>query len=228
MSNQSIKKIFDQKKRRVVGEIITPGELKNSSSWLSLHGSSKEQLLTYESRGLVAAVSGSGSLSLDHPNAQEAIVLGKFISQQGGLIMSGGRSAGIMEAVAVGAQDNYMGIIFPEVKGEASKKGTIIVVNSPAPRVELLATCAPIIVIFRGGLGTLMVLMRSIVHLRNRRYHPEQLPQVIFVNNYWIGLLTTMMNMGCLPKEFLSELQFFDKADQIINKINPLIQFINK
>lgn len=208
--------------------MLTPNQLKTAKAWLSIHSSSKDQLVTYESKGLVVSVNGSGSLSLDHPDSNEANKLGQFICQLGGIIMSGGRSSGIMESVARGAGQNYLGIVFPEVVKEGTKYGVQVVVNSPAPRIELLATCSPIIVIFRGGLGTLMVLMRSIVHLRNRKYHPEQLPQIIFVNNYWIGLLTTMMNMGCLPKEFLTELRFFDRTEQIIKEISSLNKLLNK
>lgn len=131
-----------------------------------------------------------------------------------------------MEAAAREAGNAYAGIIFPELEKEATGHGAQIIVNSPAPRVELLATCAPVIIIFRGGLGTLMVLMRAIVHLRNRAYHPEQLPQIVFVSNYWLGLLSTMMNMGSLPREFLAELKYFDRAEQIIKQMTPLQKLI--
>ncbi len=211
--------IYEVKKRRVLGELLKSGELKNTNSWLSIHASSKEHLLTYESKGLVVAISGSGSLPLEHPQSHEAAVLSSMIVSQGGLLLHGGRSTGIMQAVAQAVPKKSMGVVFPELEKEVDPGVLAVTVNAPQSRIELLATCAPIIVLFRGGLGTLMVLMRAIVHLRNRVYHPEQFPQLVFVHNYWIGLLTTMMNMGSLPREFLAELNFFDRADQIIGKI---------
>ncbi|MFA6553400.1 MAG: hypothetical protein WCT27_03155 [Patescibacteria group bacterium] len=211
--------IYEEKKRRVLGELLKSGEIKNSSAWLAIHSSSKEHLLTYESRGLVVAVSGSGSLPPEHPQSHEAAMLASMIVSQGGVLLHGGRSTGIMHAVAQAVPKKSIGIVFPELEKEMDPEVIAVTVNAPQSRVELLATCAPIMVLFRGGLGTLMVLMRAIVHLRNRAYHPEQFPQLVFVHNYWIGLLTTMMNMGSLPREFLSELKFFDRADQVISQI---------
>ncbi|MFA5052364.1 MAG: hypothetical protein WC544_04895 [Patescibacteria group bacterium] len=211
--------IYKQKKRRVLGELFKSGEIKNSNSWLSIHSSSKEHLLTYESRGLVVSINGSGSLAVDHPQSHEAAVLASVVASQGGIVLHGGRSSGVMQAVAQAVPKKSIGVIFPELEKDVDADVVAVTVNAPPSRVELLATCAPIIVLFRGGLGTLMVLLRAIVHLRNRQYHPEQFPQMVFVHNYWIGLLTTMMNMGCLPREFLAELDFFDRAEQVIGKL---------
>ncbi|MBU0597455.1 LOG family protein [Patescibacteria group bacterium] len=222
-SGNKAKIIYQKKKRRIIGELFNEAEIKNTSAWLTLHKSSKEKLITYESEGLVVSISGSGSLPADHNQCQQAAVLTEYVIKQGGIIMNGGRSSGIMESTSKIAKDKAAGIIFPELKKDASSFGEKIMVNSPQPRIELLATCSPIIVVFRGGLGTLMVLMRSIVHIRNRTYHPEQLQQMVFISNYWIGLLTTMMNLGTLPREFLTELKFFDQADNIIEKI-PLFK----
>lgn len=214
--------IYESKKRRVLGELFKSGEVKNTSGWVSIHASSKEHLLTYESRGLVVAINGSGSLTVDHPQSHEAAVLAAVVASQGGVLLHGGRSSGIMQAVAQAVPKKSIGIVFPELEKDVDRDVTAVTVNAPPSRIELLATCAPIIVIFRGGLGTLMVLMRAIVHIRNRQYHPEQYPQLLFVHNYWIGLLTTMMNMGCLPREFLAELNFFDRAEEVIGKIPKL------
>jgi len=215
----SYSNIYEKKKRRVLGELMVEGELKTSKSWCYIHKSSKEDLMTYESKGLVVAISGSGNLPLDHQQSREASALAKAITEKGGIILNGGRSTGIMEATSRAAGENFVGILFPEIEKEFGKVGVKVLVNSPQPRIELLSTCAPSIVIFRGGLGTLMILMRAIVHIRNRKFHPEQLPQLVFVSNYWIGLLTTMMNLGCLPGEFLKELIFFDNSQQIISKL---------
>lgn len=84
MVTQKINTIFDQKKRRVVGEMIKADEVTSPQAWLSIHGSSKEQLVTYESRGLVAAVIGSGSTGFDHPQALEASLVGRYIASRGG------------------------------------------------------------------------------------------------------------------------------------------------
>lgn len=211
--------IYVKKKRRVTGEILQEAQLKNNGSWVYIHKSSNKELVTYESQGSIVSINGSGTLRIDHPQAQEAAKLTDYIIKNKGIIVTGGRNSGIMQACNQVAKENNLGIIFPELKKEASQYGPKAIINSPMPRVELLATCTPIVVIFRGGLGSLMILMRSIVHLKNRQYHPEQLPQLVFVHNYWIGLLSTMMNMGCLPREFLTELNFFDRAEQIIEKL---------
>lgn len=210
---------FAQKKWRTLGQVVREAEAKNANAWVQIHRSSHQDLVTYESRGLVVAINGSGSLHADHPQCQEAVALTEYVMGQGGVILNGGRNSGIMEASSRAAGEHAIGVIFPELRKEASAYGAKAIVNSPTPRIELLAVCAPIVVIFRGGLGTLMALLRSIVHLRNRPYHPELPPQTIFVSNYWIGLLTTMQNLGCLPREFLAELNFFDQAAQITKRL---------
>lgn len=215
--------LYLKKKRRVLGEILTEGEVKNENAWVSIHASSKDLLLTYESQGCVVSMNGGGDMGLSHPNVQEAAMVARYVVEHGGVIINGGRSSGVMKASADAASEKYLGVIFPELKGQSIKGPNMVVVNSPTPRIELLATCAPIIVIFRGGLGTFNVLMRAIVHIKNRVYHPEQLPQIVFVSNYWIGLLTSMMNLGTLPREFLSELVFFHRAEELIEHI-PIVK----
>lgn len=215
--------IFSKKKRRILGEILADGSLSKKNASVSIHKSSKEELMTYESKGLVVAINGSGTIDREHQQCRQAEILAKYVADSGGIIMNGGRSTGIMGVTARVAIDNYIGILFNEIKGEANKGGVNLIVSSPQPRMELLGTCAPVMVFFRGGLGTLMTLMRAIVHIRNRNYHPEQLNQMIFVNNYWIGLLSTLMNLGTLPREFIKELNFFDQADQITKKISILL-----
>lgn len=220
--NDSLPRLYVKRKRRTLGELLQGANVKNSHSWVSIHRSSKDLLTTFESEGLVVSINGSGTLSPDHPANKEAAAVAAAVIERQGIVINGGRSTGIMQATAKIAGDNLMGIIFPELKDQITKKGKFAIINSPTPRIELLATCAPIVVIFRGGLGTLMILMRAIAHLRNHRFHPDQPPQLIFVSNYWIGLLTTMMNMGALPQEFLSELKFFVRADQVIKQL-PII-----
>lgn len=211
--------IYIKKKRRVLGEMMQRAEVKNTNAWVSIHGSSKEFLLTYESKGLVIALNGSGTIKTDHPQAQDAAKVTKYVTDKGGIVINGGRKSGVMEASSKVGKEKCLGIIFPELEKEANKYGPKVKVNAPTPRIELLATCTPIIIIFRGGLGSLMMLMRAITHISNRKYHPEQPPQLVFVSNYWIGLLTTMMNIGALPKEFLAQLIFFGSAEEVIKKI---------
>ena len=218
MSNFS-KEIYNKKKRRLIGELIEPAEIKTDKAWLSIHKSSKDDLLTYESSGLVVSINGSGTLPMEHHQCEEAGKLAQFVHAQKGIVMNGGRSSGVMGTSTIAADKQQAGIIFPELEKEKMIRGEKVVVNSPQPRIELLATCTPVIVIFRGGLGTLMILMRSIVHIRNREFHPDQLPQMVFVSNYWIGLLSTMMNMDTLPKEFLKELKFFNSASEVISNL---------
>lgn len=214
--------IYQEKKRRILGELVHEAEQKTPSSWVHIRASSRAELITYQSKGLVVAVSGSGSLAREHPQCMEAAKLTLAIADKGGNILYGGRNTGIMSAVGSAVPKQSIGILFPEIAHDISPERMVAVVNAPQPRTELLATCAPIIVIFRGGLGTLMVLMRSIVHLRNRAYNPLQLPQMVFISNYWIGLLSTMMNLGALPKEFLTELRFFDRAEEIVQALPPV------
>jgi len=223
MANLNTKDIYVKKKRRSVGEMIKPAEIKNANAWLSIHGSSKEFLLTYESQGLVVSINGSGALKQDHAQCQEAAKLTEYIMKQGGIVMSGGRKSGIMEAVSRVAKNNSLGVIFPELEKEQTKHGKIVVTNAPTPRIEVLATAAPIIVVFRGGIGSLMILMRAITHHNNRKFHPRQEPQIVFISNYWVGLLQSMINMGAMPKEFVSDLNVFATADDIIKKI-PLVK----
>lgn len=212
MPNESL---WEKRKRRILGEASTPIEVSSANAWVSIHGSSKEALLTYESRGLVVAVHGSGSLAATHPQVHEAEILAKQVQDRGGIVLTGGRNSGVMLGATKGAGDKSVGIIFPELKQETASPH-IVIVNSPTPRIELLGTCAPVTVIFRGGMGTLMVLLRAIVHVRNRSYHKEQPHQVVYVSSYWIALLTSMMSMGALKREFLAQLKFFDTTSQIV------------
>ncbi len=216
---QNLEGIYNEKKWRVVGKIVKEAEVKNGNSWLRISKSSREEMVTYESKGLVASINGSGSLKQDHPQCQQAEQMGKFLMEQGGIVMNGGRSSGIMESSSKAAGDNSLGILFPEIEKENNSYGSKVVVSSPQTRIELLATCAPLVIVFRGGLGTVMVLMRSIVHLKNRKYHAQQLPQMVFVSNYWMGLLHTMMSLGAIPSDFLASLIFFSTAQDIIKRL---------
>ncbi|MBI3957099.1 MAG: LOG family protein [Candidatus Kerfeldbacteria bacterium] len=210
-----------QRKRRALGELLQPAELRTGNAWVSIESSSKDLLLTYKSRGLVVAVSGGGSVSQNHTQARAAAALATAVAKRNGIILTGGRDEGITKAIKAAAAKNVLGIIFPELKKELAANVATAIVNAPTPRIELLATCAPVVVVFRGGLGTLMVLMRTIVHQRNRTYHPDQPEQLVFVSNYWLGILTTLMNMGALPREFLSSLQYFDQTEQILRRLPP-------
>lgn len=212
MYRTRMNKYFAKKKRRVVGESLQEAELKRANGWVRIHASSKTQLLTYESQGFVTAINGSGSLDIAHSQCKEARQLAEYVAQQGGIVLTGGRNGGIMESASMGAQEKSVGIIFPELKPASTHRSLLSIVNAPPARTELLATCSPFIFVFRGGVGTLMILMRAVVHLHNRRYHPEQPPQALFVSQYWIPLLSSMKSMGCLPAEFLKEIQFFDTA----------------
>lgn len=209
--------LFRQRKRRVFGELIKEAEVTNSNAWVTLHRSSKELLLTYESKGLVVSLNGGGGVETSHPDATHAATLAQAIVEAGGVVLNGGRSKGIMETATEAAGKNVLGVIFPELKSEMIKFGATAVVNAPTPRIDVLGTCAPIIVVFRGGLGTFQVLLRAIAHLKNRKFNPEQSPQMMFVSEYWVGLLSSMMNLGVLPREFLTELKFFSRAEQIIS-----------
>ena len=183
MNKLKFDNILDRTKRRLIGDLIKPGEIKTENTWVHIHKSSKDDLLTYESSGLVVALNGSGTLPMEHAQCKEAGDLSRAIIGKGGIIINGGRSAGIMATSSISADKKSMGIIFPELDKESLIKGSKVIVNSPQPRIELLATCTPVIVIFRGGLGTLMVLMRSIVHLKNRKFHPDQLSQMFWGRN---------------------------------------------
>lgn len=209
--------LFQQTKRRIFGELLQEAKVKTPTSWVEVHHSSKDLLFTYESAGLVMSLNGGGSIDAQHPDVQQAEQLVTAIVNQGGIVIDGGKQSGVM-AAAKAAVGKSVGVIFPEIRAEA-RPGTQVIVNSPTPRVELLATCAPVIVIFRGGLGTFQVLMRAIVHITNRRYHPEQLAQLVFVNDYWIGLLSTMVNLGTIPQNFITELHFFHAVSQIIDQL---------
>jgi len=223
MSKLPLKKeLYIKKKRRLMAKLMKGGEIKDGSSWVSVHGSSKELLATYESSGLIVSINGGGSLKEDHPVCQQAEVLSEYIIDKKGIIINGGRYAGVMKASYKIAKDRCLGVIFPELKKETPKEAKLVMVDSPQPRIELLATCTPVIVVFRGGLGTLSVLLRAIRHTKNRIYHPEQPPQLVFVSNYWIGLLQILLNLGCLPREFLTELNFFNQAEDIINLLNKI------
>lgn len=215
-------RLYVKTKHRVLGGILQEAELKTEHAWSTIHASSKDLLMTYESEGMVVSINGSGTLDVDHHQCILARELTQYIVSRGGIILNGGRSSGIMKASSEAAPENSIGIVFSEVAKEANEHGKKVVVQDPHSRIELLATAAPIVVVFRGGLGTLMVLMRSIAYLNNRRFHPEQPPQLIFVSNYWIGLLTAMMNLGALPKEFVQEIHFFERVDQIIKFLPPI------
>lgn len=209
--------LYQQTKRRIFGELIKEAKVKTPTSWVDIHHSSKELLFTYESAGLILSLNGGGTIDAKHPDVHQAEQLVTAVINGGGIVIDGGKRSGMMAAAEV-AEGTSVGVIFPELRAEA-RSGPQAIVNSPTSRVELLATCAPVIVIFRGGLGTFQVLMRALVHISNRRYHPEQLVQLVFVSDYWIGLLSTMVNLGTIPQEFIAELNFFHDASQIIDQL---------
>jgi hypothetical protein len=42
---------------------------------------------------------------------------------------------------------------------------------------------------------------------------------MVFISNYWVGLLQSMINMGAMPKEFVQDLHVFSTAEDIIKQI---------
>ncbi|MFH1598166.1 MAG: hypothetical protein ABIB97_03795 [Patescibacteria group bacterium] len=215
--------LFAQRKVRVLGKIDQEAEVKNTKSWVTVHDSSKAFLITYESKGLVVAINGGGGLKLDHPAALDGIALAKAVVDWGGCVINAGRDTGIMKAVAEEVKDKCLGILYTEQKPHANKVGPKAIVNMPAPRVELMAISPPVVVIFQGELGTFQILIRSVVHMINKKITKEEsAPQQVFVSSYWIPILDTLINIGVFKREYLSEINFFSTADEIIAKIPGL------
>lgn len=213
--------LYGKRKRRFLAEISESGELKRKNAWVSIHTSSKELLGTFESEGLVVSINGGGeSMTMEHPHAQDAIKLAEYVVAQGGIVVNGGRPKGIMEASSIGGGTSVLGVLFPEIDPKTKRLDhPYVMVNAPTPRIEILGTCPPVIVIFQGGLGTLQQVVRSIVHINNRKYHPDQMVQLVFISNYWMPLLQTLVNMHALPAEFLQSIAFFSNSDEIISAL---------
>ncbi len=210
--------LYLKKKRRFFGGLLQEAEATAPNAWLAIHCSSKDLLSTYESSGLVVSINGGGSTDAGHPDVDQARAVVAAVMERGGIVLSGGRTTGVMAASAEAPKGRAVGVIFPELRSE-SQEGPVAIVNSPTSRTELLATCAPIVIVFRGGIGTFSVLLRAMIHQKNFHYHPEQPPQLLFVNDYWVGLLTTMVNMGAVPADFISGIVFFHDAAAIIKRI---------
>ncbi|MFA6511980.1 MAG: LOG family protein [Patescibacteria group bacterium] len=213
--------LYDLRKRRFFGEVMQEAEIKREKAWAHLHKSSKELLGTFESEGLVVSINGGGEdMPMNHPHAEDAKKLAATIVELGGIVLNGGRKKGIMQASSKGGGQNVIGVLYPEIDEKKQRmKHEYAMVNSPSQRIEILATCPPIMVIFQGGIGTLQQLLRAVVHLHDHQYHPEQLPQMVFISNYWTPMLQTMVNMRALPAQYMENVQFFASADEVIAQL---------
>lgn len=211
--------LYAQRKVRVLGKVEQKAETRNTAAWVTIHDSSKTFLLTYESKGLVVAINGGGGLKASHPAVQDGVALAKAVVEKGGCVLNAGRDTGIMQAVAEEVKDKCLGVLHAGQKAEANKFGPKVVVNMPAPRVELMAVSPPIVVVFQGGLGTFQILIRSIVNLTAQ---DANLPQMLFVSSYWIPLLDTLCNLGIFSRKYLEQVYFFSSAEDIIAKIPGL------
>jgi len=221
MANQQ--ELFVQRKVRVLGQVEEKAEANNDNSWVTIHDSSKNFLLTFESKGLVVAINGGGGLKADHPAVKDGVALAKAVVDWGGCVLNAGRDSGIMKAVAEEVKDKCLGVLYSAQKPEANQHGPKAIVNMPAPRVELMAISPPVVVIFQGALGTFQILIRSVVNHINKIISEEKgEPQQLFISTYWIPILDLLVNIGVFKREHLKGINFFSSADDILAKIPGL------
>lgn len=212
--------LLAKRKRRSFGEVKQRQEVRCEHAWVSIHPSSKELLMTYESEGLVVCINGSGSLEQTHVQSEEAGLLAQEVVKRGGVVLNGGRKTGIMGSTTKAAKGAVLGVVHEQIATANEQAGVPkIVVSKSSSRNELLATCAPVIVIFQGGLGSTQQLIRAIVHVNNVQQEDDQLSHLLFVSTYWYPLLETLVNMGSIPREFLKDVFFFHRYEEVVEHL---------
>lgn len=205
----------------LLGNVDKEIHLRNHEAKIDITKNRQTGTFTFKTVGLVASFNGGSSLNKTHILCKESRELAKLIVGQGGIILNGGRSTGIMGATSRGAGKFSLGVIFSEQA--KLKKGNThnnnIIVNDFETRLKILTTCPIFIIFYYGGIGTLHELTNAIVEIKKYHFFNKKNPPRLLLHKSWKVILNFLLNKKIIKKEYLTGVQFFNKPSEAIKFI---------
>lgn len=165
-------------------------------------------------------VFGSARLEEDDPYYQEAVELGRLLSQAGLAVITGG-GPGIMEAANKGAYQNGslsigLNITLPHEQKPNRYQDISLSFRYFFVRKFMFMKHAIAFAIFPGGFGTLDEMFEALTLIQTEKSEP--FPVVLVGKSYWQGLFSwiheTMLTKGCINETDLQLMTLVDSADE--------------
>ncbi|PIY96832.1 MAG: hypothetical protein COY66_02805 [Candidatus Kerfeldbacteria bacterium CG_4_10_14_0_8_um_filter_42_10] len=213
-------KNFKKKTTTINGFINKNILIKNSAAFLSIKAGRKKGTVDIAVSGLAVAFNGGGDVKEKDPEFKESYQAAKEIVKRGGIVISGGRNTGIMEAVSRGGGKYGLGINFPEQvkQGKASVYGHKLVTD-PITRMIILTSCFPYVVVYCGAVGTLHEFMNGIIALKNHNLYGLPAPKIL-VHAFWKETINHLAKRGILDKGYLKQLHFFQSSLNVVKLLS--------
>ncbi|MBN2655401.1 MAG: TIGR00730 family Rossman fold protein [Nitrospirae bacterium] len=183
--------------------------------------------------GPAVTVFGSARLGEGSPYYQQAMELGRFISDAGFAVITGG-GPGIMEAANRGAKQGKsksvgLNIHLPHEQYPNKYQDISLTFRYFFVRKLMLVKYALAYIIFPGGFGTMDELFESLTLVQTGKI--ESFPIILYGREYWKGLIDWMkeslVKNGAVSKEDFSFISIVDTTEDVCHllkeyfNINP-------
>lgn len=171
--------------------------------------------------GPAVTVFGSARLGEESPYYQQAIILGKMLSDAGFAVISGG-GPGIMEAANRGAKQGKsksvgLNIHLPHEQYPNKYQDISLTFRYFFVRKLMFIKYALAYVIFPGGFGTMDELFEALTLVQTGKI--ESFPIILYGREYWQGLVdwmkSTLVAKGTIAKEDFSFISIVDKPEDV-------------
>ncbi|MFZ2189615.1 MAG: LOG family protein [Candidatus Magasanikiibacteriota bacterium] len=202
-------------KKTLFGNINKTIKLKNYKAVLFIKKNPNNKI-EFVTNGLVVAFNGGGKIKENSKKFLAAKNISEIITKAGGIVMSGGRNTGIMEAVSLGGKKNALGVVFKEQikKQVVSKHCQHIIVDGPTTRLSLLTEFPNFVIVYEGGIGTLHEIMNILVACKNTIKYNMPAPKII-MDQYWKKFIDNFIKNKILDKNYLFSLSYFKNISDI-------------
>lgn len=206
-------------------KILIPGtcdkevSIRNRNGWVKIRRT-KSGALEFSCSGLIVAFNGGGDEPKDSIVYKDAYKLSRAIVDSGGLVLNGGRNTGIMLATGQAAGKMCLGVNFAAQveKNKAHSYGKRLIVH-PLTRLAILTWCPPIVIVYKGGLGTFHELVNALVAIKNQALYGLVTPK-IYLSQFWRKPLLACVKAGVLPRPYVNAVVFFNNSDDVLKKIS--------
>jgi uncharacterized protein (TIGR00730 family) len=209
-----------------------PDDWAHSDPWrvLRIQAEFVEGFGTLARLGPAVSVFGSARTQRDHPQYEQAVLVGKGLAEAGLAVITGG-GPGIMEAancgcVKGGGVSVGLGIELPFEQG--LNKWVDIGINFRYffARKTCFVKYAQAFVVFPGGYGTLDELFEALTLVQTHKV--TSFPVILVGVEYWSGLLDwikkTMMVDGKISEDDLKLITVTDEPSEVVHKILTAMQ----
>lgn len=198
-------------------------DLRKSETWRVFRIQSElvEGFETLYELGPAVTIFGSARLREDSYYYQQAIKVGKMLSDAGFSVITGGGS-GIMEAANKGAKMGKsksvgLNIQLPHEQVPNEYQDITITFRYFFVRKLMFIKYAIAFVIFPGGFGTMDELFEALTLVQTGKI--ESFPVILFGKEYWQGLIDWMKNTlvknGTIERSDFALFQIVDSPDEI-------------